>query len=150
MQPTKLFFCSRPDFIEFNLKCEDQNAIKDTDIMATQFMRRVVLPPMWDVYERSADKENVTLRRYVVSKSSFPCSLCGSCVAFHNQQILQNKKYEFLNQENLQQNIRGMKQEPRDERFLTLQEQENQLEQQILQDLHSPQFPSQVWKLLQF
>lgn len=120
------------------------------DIMGTQFMRRVVLPPMWDVYERSADKENVTHRRYVVNKGAFPCSLCGSCVAFHHQQTLQTKMYESHNQENLQQTIPSLKHECKEDGFLTFQEQQNQLKQQILQDLRVPQFPSQVEVLILF
>lgn len=71
---------------EYRLKHEDY------DVVGTQLKRRVVLPPMWDVYEKGTDSEIIIHRRYIISKKSFSCSLCGSCVAFHCQEVLDSSK----------------------------------------------------------
>lgn len=84
--------------IEFSNSKSGENDMKDKDVMESQRLRREVLPPMWDVYEKSiTEKENicadgtngekertvkVTHRRYIINKGAFPCSLCGECFEF--------------------------------------------------------------------
>ncbi|XP_039286726.1 zinc finger protein 12 [Nilaparvata lugens] len=67
---------------------------KDRDLVDGQKLRKDVLAPMWDVFEKiwpRKDSTNggsektmvrVVHRRYVVSKLAFPCSLCGECFKF--------------------------------------------------------------------
>ncbi|KAI5701749.1 hypothetical protein M8J75_012913 [Diaphorina citri] len=59
---------------------------KDRDLMEIQKLRKEILPPMWDVFEKAAANDqgmiNVTHRRYIVAKNAFPCSLCGECFEF--------------------------------------------------------------------
>ncbi|CAH0387741.1 unnamed protein product [Bemisia tabaci] len=76
-----------------NERERERELMKDKDIFETQKLRKEVLPPMWDVYEKTvSNKENdgklydgvikITHRRYIVSKGAFPCSLCGECFEF--------------------------------------------------------------------
>uniref|UniRef100_A0A8D8V4W3 Zinc finger protein 347 n=1 Tax=Cacopsylla melanoneura TaxID=428564 RepID=A0A8D8V4W3_9HEMI len=60
---------------------------KDRDLMEIQKLRKEILPPMWDVFEKASSTSeagmiNVTHRRYIVAKNAFPCSLCGECFEF--------------------------------------------------------------------
>ncbi|KAL1457189.1 hypothetical protein WDU94_001847 [Cyamophila willieti] len=55
--------------------------------MEIQKLRKEILPPMWDVFEKASSTSeagmiNVTHRRYIVAKNAFPCSLCGECFEF--------------------------------------------------------------------
>ncbi|XP_066998222.1 zinc finger protein 184 isoform X2 [Anabrus simplex] len=64
----------------------------DKDILLVQKKRRQILPQMWDVFEKTVKSNNVIAvkhRRYIVSKSAFPCSLCGKC--FDINQSLSNE-----------------------------------------------------------
>lgn len=46
--------------IEFSNSKSVENDLKDKDILESQRLRREVLPPMWDVYEKSvSEKENL-------------------------------------------------------------------------------------------
>lgn len=46
--------------IEFSNSKTGETESKDKDIMESQRLRREVLPPMWDVYEKSiTEKENI-------------------------------------------------------------------------------------------
>lgn len=68
--------------VEFN----NNSDLRDRDVIEIQRIRQELLPPMWDVYEKSPPNESgelqVTHRRYIVSKAAFPCSLCGACFKF--------------------------------------------------------------------
>uniref|UniRef100_A0A1B6GVN6 Protein krueppel n=1 Tax=Cuerna arida TaxID=1464854 RepID=A0A1B6GVN6_9HEMI len=68
--------------VEFN----NNSDLRDRDVVEIQRVRQELLPPMWDVYEKSSPNETgelqVTHRRYIVSKGAFPCSLCGACFRF--------------------------------------------------------------------
>lgn len=68
--------------VEFNNNSE----VRDRDVVDMQKVRHEVLPPMWDVYEKSPPDDSGELqvihRRYIVSKIAFPCSLCGACFKF--------------------------------------------------------------------
>lgn len=42
------------------------NDVKDKDILESQRLRREVLPPMWDVYEKSiSEKENFSFGKNI-------------------------------------------------------------------------------------
>lgn len=52
-------------------------------LLAENVKKRQVLPEMWDVYEVET-QENMTrvaMRRYIISKGAFPCSLCNKCIS---------------------------------------------------------------------
>lgn len=65
---------------------------KDRDLVDGLRLRKDVLAPMWDVFEKIWPRKEgaigektmvrVVHRRYVVSKLAFPCSLCGECFKF--------------------------------------------------------------------
>ncbi|XP_075230284.1 uncharacterized protein LOC142329496 [Lycorma delicatula] len=89
------------NFVEFNNNSTNNNnnnvnntstSEKDRDVIDGQRLRKDILAPMWDVFEKiwprneSANGEKTMIRvvhrRYVVSKLAFPCSLCGECFKF--------------------------------------------------------------------
>lgn len=89
------------NLVEFNNNSTNNNnnnlnnssaSDKDKDVIDGQRLRKDILAPMWDVFEKiwprsdSTNGEKATVRvvhrRYVVSKLAFPCSLCGECFKF--------------------------------------------------------------------
>ncbi|KAK7861643.1 hypothetical protein R5R35_006562 [Gryllus longicercus] len=66
------------NFVEFS-----RPGIKPSDrTLINNVKKREVLPQMWDVYEKQITHNitNVVMRRYIISKAAFPCSLCNKCV----------------------------------------------------------------------
>lgn len=58
--------------IEFSNTKSIENDLKDKDILESQRLRREVLPPMWDVYEKSiSEKENLSFGKNISVRFNF-------------------------------------------------------------------------------